>query len=338
MTYSQASGAEAPAASVTERAGRLVSGSAALVSLALVIGVGVWGYKLLIRDVTGIPVVRAIEGPMRVPAEEPGGQIAEHQGLSVNEVAAAGEAGGPEDTLILAPRDVELAEEDQPIVPVDDPEPLLVLAPEADAPGAAADRLGQAVDPLGQAVDPLGAEMAASEEPAPAIDLNADADVAALVEQLVRGADPLGDVDEAAAARDDIEIIPASEPGVSRSIRPPLRPLALRAVQQTAAAAPEPASDTLVARADPVALPAGTRLVQLGAFDSPEIAAREWRRLSAEFAPFMAGKSRIIQEARSGGRTFFRLRAMGFDDLSEARRFCSALVAEDAGCIPVVTR
>jgi hypothetical protein len=29
---------------------------------------------------------------------------------------------------------------------------------------------------------------------------------------------------------------------------------------------------------------------------------------------------------------------MGFADLGEARRFCSALVAERADCIPVVTR
>jgi hypothetical protein len=32
------------------------------------------------------------------------------------------------------------------------------------------------------------------------------------------------------------------------------------------------------------------------------------------------------------------LRALGFEDLADARRFCSALVAEKAECIPVVTR
>ena len=37
--------------------------------------------------------------------------------------------------------------------------------------------------------------------------------------------------------------------------------------------------------------------------------------------------------ATSGGRTFYRLRAMGFEDLSDARRFCSALVAENAECM-----
>ena len=46
----------------------------------------------------------------------------------------------------------------------------------------------------------------------------------------------------------------------------------------------------------------------------------------------------MIEQAQSGGKTFYRLRAMGFDDLSEARRLCSALTAAKASCIPVVTR
>ena len=45
----------------------------ALMSVALIAGLGVWGYQLAMRDVTGVPVVRALEGPMRVTPEEPGG-------------------------------------------------------------------------------------------------------------------------------------------------------------------------------------------------------------------------------------------------------------------------
>lgn len=82
----------------------------------------------------------------------------------------------------------------------------------------------------------------------------------------------------------------------------------------------------------------GTRLAQLGAYKSEAIAREEWARLEARFGDYLDGKNRVIQKATSGGRTFYRLRAMGFDDLAEARRFCSALVAERAECIPVVTR
>ena len=52
----------------------------------------------------------------------------------------------------------------------------------------------------------------------------------------------------------------------------------------------------------------------------------------------MDGKERLIQQAESGGQPFFRLRATGFEDMADARRFCSALVAEDAACIPVVVQ
>lgn len=88
----------------------------AVVSLALIAGVGVWGYKLMVRDVSGIPVVRAVQGDMRVRPEEPGGQLAMNQGLAVNAVAADGGTQPPADRFVLAPRPVALADEDTPIL------------------------------------------------------------------------------------------------------------------------------------------------------------------------------------------------------------------------------
>jgi hypothetical protein len=89
---------------------------------------------------------------------------------------------------------------------------------------------------------------------------------------------------------------------------------------------------------DPAALEVGTRLVQFGAFGSDKEARAEWVRLSGRFGELMAGKAMVILAAESGGRTFYRLRAHGFDDEDDARRFCSALVAENASCIPVAHR
>jgi hypothetical protein len=43
----------------------------------------------------------------------------------------------------------------------------------------------------------------------------------------------------------------------------------------------------------------------------------------------------VIQETQSNGRTFYRLRAMGFADRADARILCAALTAENAACIPV---
>ena len=45
----------------------------AILSLGLIAGLGYWAYQLVVRDVTGVPVVRAMEGPMRIAPEDPGG-------------------------------------------------------------------------------------------------------------------------------------------------------------------------------------------------------------------------------------------------------------------------
>jgi cell division protein FtsN len=136
-------------------------------------------------------------------------------------------------------------------------------------------------------------------------------------------------------------VIPATVPGVAAAIRPAPRPAALRAPAAAApvvAASASPAEAEAEAPASPAltdVLPAGTHLVQLGAFDSAEIAASEWERLQGPFGEFLGGKERVIQETQSNGRTFYRLRAKGFSDRAEARILCAALTAEDADCIPV---
>ena len=87
---------------------------------------------------------------------------------------------------------------------------------------------------------------------------------------------------------------------------------------------------------DPATIPPGTRLVQLGAYGSEDVAKAEWANAIANFGDYMVGKERVVQQAETGGRTFWRLRALGFEDLSDARRFCAVLVSDGANCIPVV--
>lgn len=82
---------------------------------------------------------------------------------------------------------------------------------------------------------------------------------------------------------------------------------------------------------------AGSALVQFGAYDSEAVAEQEWTRISTKLASFLGNQTRVIQKAESGGRTFYRLRAAGFSDIAEARRFCSA-VSEKAECYPVIAK
>jgi cell division protein FtsN len=80
----------------------------------------------------------------------------------------------------------------------------------------------------------------------------------------------------------------------------------------------------------------GTDLVQLGAFSSPALAAEEWARLESRFGALMNGRERVVQVSTQSSGTWYRLRASGFADRDDARRFCAALQAEGAECIAVV--
>ncbi|WP_236638441.1 SPOR domain-containing protein [Mangrovicoccus ximenensis] len=103
----------------------------------------------------------------------------------------------------------------------------------------------------------------------------------------------------------------------------------------TAPAAPAPQRALDV---DPGLLAIGTRLVQLGAYDSEGTAQSEWGRLSGRFPGYFEGKQRVIERTERNGKVFYRLRVHGFDDLADSRRFCSSLEAGGADCIPVQVR
>lgn len=340
---------------VSQRAGQFVRFAGAVTSLALMAGVAVWGYSLIMRDVTGVPVVRAMEGPMRLAPENPGGAVTDYEGLAVNAVAAKGEAEAPEDVVLLAPPTVQLSQDDleaQPVAEADEIRPSPFPTLPADAPEA---EVATALDPVPEAASPVLSEPVAVAPQANA-PLTPD-DILALADQIAAGAAPLTalpegtPVPEVAMAVNGVsveeiaDIVPASVPGVSKSPRPPARPAGLAVVPSApeqgtvmASAATSPAAPPAPNVVDPATIPVGTHLVQLGAFDSPQVAETEWTRLRAAFPDYLAEKTLVIQKASSGGKTFYRLRAMGFADRADTNRFCAALVAENAICIPVEVR
>lgn len=321
----------------------LVTYAGAAVSLALIVGVSMWGYNLIMRDVSGVPVVRAMDGAMRVSPQNPGGDIAQHAGLSVNQVAGDGAAAAPSDSLLLAPTTEALAEEDlrvEPLAEADEVRPLERPTDLAVAEQPAV--LTNPEDALNLPEGPLSTD-----------------DILALADQIAGGATPLGDLAAGEAVAPQVtvdgeavatlEIIAASVPGVSQSPRPVVRPRVIQAAAAPAATAAPVAPIADVSDAVTAALtqaivvngdliPTGTNLVQLGAYPSPDDAATAWTQISGQFAEYMGDKERVVLEATSGGRTFYRLRAMGFAEIGDARRFCATLAASNADCIPVVVR
>jgi hypothetical protein len=285
---------DAPDAGVGGPLHGLINGLGAILSIGLVAGMGFWGYQLAVRDVSGVPVVRALEGPARVAPDDPGGMQAAYQGLAVNAVAAEGAAAPLPDRIVLAPPPLELDFGSGP-----------ESADRAEAAGEAAP-------------DPAPLTQAA---------LRADAPAPEAVPETTPG-----------SAATEMPRVPADLPGVARSPVPPPRPggdLVAEAAAMAALSALTPGRGIDV---DPDSLAAGTRLVQLGAFDDADAARAEWNRLTGRHPALLEGHGRVIQAAESGGRTFYRLRAAGFADEAEARRFCAVLQPEQSICIPVLLR
>jgi hypothetical protein len=304
MAYGVMQGQGAPGhppqtAAEARRISAVIGAAGAVLSVALVCGVGWWSYRLMVRDIAGIPVIRAMEGPMRLAAADPGGRQAAFQGLAVNAVPAAGGSAAAPAEIVLAP-------------------PATDLAPE--------DRLRTAPAP----------------QPQPAAIASAAADAVALA--LATPLDPTE------------SLVPPGTPGIARSPVPP--PRSARVVQVAARAPAPPAPGTSGDRAaeqalteiatrlsapratdiDPASLTPGTRLVQLGAYETEGEARRAWDDLSRRFPAYLDGRGRVIEPATAGGRVFYRLRAHGFRDEPEARRFCSVFVTEDLECTPVLIR
>lgn len=320
MNFDHFESGDAGSHTTPPRFGRLLHLAGAACSVALIAGLGHWGYKLAVRDVTGIPVIRALEGPMRIAPDAPGGNVVSNQGLSVNAVAASGIASGMPETLILAPRPVDLTLDDTP--------GLLSLTAEGETAT------------LPTTTEPVLTEARLDLAPLPDGDIDAsqrDAVALALAEALgtdALGAEVLGAEAEplASDAAPGVEVASLSlDGGIVASLRPQRRP-------QTGAPAATPAAPAAALEVDPATVAIGTRLAQLGAFDDAGLARAEWAKLQTRFGELLGGKAMIVQAAQSGGRTFYRLRAHGFAGEDDARRFCAALLAENASCIPVAQR
>jgi len=280
----------------------------AALSLTVIAGFAYWTINLGTRDPHDVPIVRAMEGPSRITPADPGGKQASHQGLAVNSVQSEGGVADPSTTVVLAPEPAQLAAEDQPITQASQVQEVAVQ---------------QTTEPL---VEPEP-QVAQSEEDLDAIEI---ADQVA--ERLAQEA--LANLDPATIPRDNIR---GTEHSPAASLRPQARPTGLSteitAVQPTAS---NSAAQTDVAAVDSV--PLGTRLIQLGAYDSADLAKSEWAKLLSKHSHLLEDKKRLVVSAQSGGRKFYRLRAAGFNSLDESRALCSALLAVGTPCIPVTAR
>ena len=318
--------ADRPTAFRQSRAGGKAAGASRVVrltgmatSMALILGLGVWSYKLAMRQMHGVPVLHAPEGAARVAPENPGGELAQHQGMAVNTIAAVGEATETTEQLMLAPKSVELAPEDTVSAALQ-----ASLGTALAAPDVVPNALSHGVVRPSETLAALRPQAGQLTEPLPdgVVEPIEDPDLA-----------PLATV--AFVAPEDL--IASDVPGLSTSPRPQPRPVGDAVAEATALAVAAAMAPAAVTEIDPATLEPGTQLAQIGSYETEAQAKLEWDKALARFGALMDGKARVIQAAESGGRTFYRLRVAGFASRDEAQRFCAAL-SSGGQCVPALAR
>ena len=336
---------EAEPQTLLGRITRLTHYVGALVSVGLIVILAVWGFKLVVRDVSGVPVIRAIQGEARTAPENPGGELTERTGLAVNDVAAGREAGQV-DRVAIAPQATGLGAQDVPMgelgasaqepshkveLPLADDSARVIALPDGEAAQQAANAVETALitdAPAAEAaVNEVVTDLAGNEARDVAITTALAEAVVTVPPGLVAKSDRPAPRPRRVAAAVTAAAAPvaAERPAAAES----------RPSEDRPSAAPEAAREAAPAAA-PVA--SGSSLVQIGAFDSDSLAKGEWNRVSGKFGALFAGKGMVIQKHETNGRAFWRLRASGFASKDEARRFCAALIAEGIDCIPATAK
>lgn len=112
--------------------------------------------------------------------------------------------------------------------------------------------------------------------------------------------------------------LPASQPAASQ---PYARPAAVPARKKVPAA-------------KPVAAPAkaGTHLVQLGSFSTPEGARRAWRHYTAR-NPELKGFTNVTTKVSVNGKAFWRVQAAGFGGQASANSMCGSVKSRGGVCL-----
>ena len=278
----------------------------AALSVFLMVGAIGWSYQLIIRDINQIPIVRAQLGPLRVAPEDPGGLTAANQGLSVT----------------------QLAVNEKPLLSNE-----IHLAPAAQILNA--ENLGLEVTNGVQSNTDVGT-LEINE-----VDAENSINLKALSNKIEadKVSKETASLSKVAFSQKRIEIENAvslalsitDDPAASLTLmRPKIRPVTLQKDNKIT-------GDQIVTNEPLFELTKGSAVVQLGAFDSKNLAKSEWQRFEKLLGSILIAKKMIVQEAESGGKIFYRLRAAGFDDISDARQFCTA-ISDKVACIPVVTR
>ena len=275
-------------------------------SLCLLAGAIGWSYQLIVRDINQIPIVRAQLGPLRVAPDNPGGLTAANQGLSVTQLAV-NEKPLLSSEIHLAPAAESLNEES------------LALKITEGVKSNTDDKTFEIKEV--NAENSLNLTVLSNE-----IEAGSSSKEEAILSKVAFSQKKMeieNAVSLALSIADD-------QLASSTSLRPKIRPKSFNGNNKTIL--DQVATNELMSKP-----PMGSAMVQLGAFENKNLAKSEWQRFENLLGSMLISKKMVVQKAERGGKIFYRLRASGFDDISDARQFCTG-ISDKVACIPVVTR
>ena len=278
----------------------------AALSLSLLTGAIGWSYQLIVRDINQIPIVRAQLGPLRVAPDDPGGLTAANQGLSVTQLAV--------NEKPLLSNEIHLA----PAAEILNSEHLALQVTED---------VKSNTDDGAFEIKKVNAENSINlKEVSNEIEVDTGSKKEVVLSKVAFSQKKI-EIENAVSLALSITDDPVDSLTL---LRPKIRPMISRLNNKST-------GDQLVNNELISKLPIGSAVVQLGAFENKNLAKSEWQRFEKLLGSILFSKKMIVQKAESGGKIFYRLRALGFDDISDARQFCSA-ISDRVACIPVVTR
>lgn len=318
-------GYDSPSRGGWARQAAMAAGAAAALGLAF--GLVSWGHGLLTRDAGLVPFLRAEDGPMKIVPEDPGGIKLERTDLAVTSILS----GRKSDSTAYAPAPERPEDEDlaQPYLkPPASPgvDGRVVAGAPAPAQSSAA---GQAAIP-----------------PAPTVEGGADAIQAALARASAEAtaAATASSAEAVPGAADASPQAPSAMPLAPARPRPPAPGTRVASAAPSAASAPAATTPAATPAAAPASTPSGAGIgtgdvvIQLGAFNSADIAESQWRRALRRNEDLIGAYGHAVTTVESGGRTLFRLRVGPMADRTRAQDLCAALKARGDACIVAKVR
>ena len=261
----------------------IVNWAGALLSIIILITLIIWGFSLNVSDSAEIPVVKAKIKELRVVSEEPGGQIVNYQGLSVNNVQEQGKAQSAATRIILAPEPIKLIEEDVNI-------PIIENSRVTNEPKVSSLNNGDGEN---------------KKEIINVLDGIPTFSVVISVIPKIRNLYGTHSLDKI-IENNDVDLTPGTDDKIIEN----------NAVDLT------PGTKVKIKATNEVSLKSGTNLVEFGFYPTKQKAQKVWSDLMINNSSVFKNKKRIIQNVNIRGNNSYRLTVVGFSGLGESREFC----------------